>query len=70
MGAKLVGFPQILQSLPDYSKAYRERTSGTLVQLPVLCQNNEDPRRCKATRDNQWTVFDACFAITVCVLFE
>ncbi len=63
MGAKLEGFPQLMQPLPEYSEDYRERTSGTSVQLPVFCQNSEDPRRCKATRDNQRTVFDACFAI-------
>ncbi len=36
-----------MQPLPDYSEDYRERTSGTPVQLPVLPQNSEEPRSCR-----------------------
>ncbi len=54
----------ILCTATDYSEDYRETTRGTLVQLPVLCQNSEELRSCKATRGNQRSVFDDCFANT------
>ncbi len=69
MGAKLEGFPQLIPLLPDYSEDYRERTSGTLVQLPVLPRRSEDPQSCKATGDDQRSAYEACLAITVYVYF-
>ncbi len=69
MGAKLSGFPQLMQPLPDYSEDYRERTSGILVQLAVLPQSSDERWGCKVTRRNQHSVFDACFAMTVCAYF-
>ncbi len=68
MGTKLPGFPQLLQPLPDYSEDYKERTTGTPVQLHVP-RSSKDPQSCKATRDNQQSVFDAYFPITVCAYF-
>ncbi len=69
MGAKLEGLPHLMTPLPEDSEDYRERTCGISVQLPVLPQNSEDLRSCKATRDNQRSAYEACLAITVYVYF-
>ncbi len=68
-GTILSVFPQIMQPLPHYSEDYGERTSCTLTQLSVLPRTSEDLRSCKANRDKQRSVIDACFAKTVFAYF-